>query len=227
MGWLALATGHLGGCSCGQSLNGQHRRPVTVQVTVPLTSLLGLDEQAGELTGYGPIPAETARRLAAHGTWRRLVTDPVTGVLLDYGRARYTPPPDLVDHVTARDRTCRWPGCDKPAVGCDLDHTLPYPHGPTAAGNLGPFCEQHHIGKHHSRWTVRQPEPGRFEWTSPTGHTYTVTPDPLTLTPFFDQEHDDEQDEEQAGDPDPPNVTDPDPPDPADPLHQAADIPPF
>jgi hypothetical protein len=120
--------------------------------------------------------------------------------------------------VVARDRTCRWPGCDKPAVGCDLDHTLPYPHGPTAAGNFGPFCEQHHIGKHHSRWSVRQPEPGRFEFISPTGHSYTVTPEPLTSTPFFD--------EEQQDDPDPPNRTDPDPPDSADPL-LAADVPPF
>jgi len=180
MGWLALATGRLGGCGCGQRLAGRHRRPVAVQVTVPITTLLGLDDtQPGELAGYGPIPAEVARRLAAHGTWRRLLTDPVTGALLDYGRTRYQPPPDLADHVIARDRTCRWPGCDRPATGCDLDHTIPYPHGPTAAGNIGPFCESQHLGKHHSRWTVRQPEPGRFEFTSPTGHVYTVEPEPL------------------------------------------------
>jgi Domain of unknown function (DUF222) len=205
MGWLALATGRLGGCPCGQSLDGQHRRPVTVQVTVPITTLLGLDEQAGELAGYGPIPADVACRLAGFGTWRRLVTDPVSGALLDYGRTRYTPPPDLVEHVTARDRTCRWPGCDKPAVGCDLDHTIAYPHGPTAAGNLGPFCETHHIGKHHSRWKVRQPAPGRFEYTSPTGHTYTITPGLIGPVTVDD---------------------DPDPPGPAKPL-PAVDIPPF
>ncbi len=202
MGWLALAAGRLGGCPCGQRLDGQHRRPVAVQVIVPISMLLGLgDSQPAELAGYGPIPAETARRLAGYGTWRRLLTDPVSGAVLDYGRTRYEPPPDLVDHVVARDRTCRWPGCERPAADCDLDHTIAYPYGPTAVGNLGPFCEHHHIGKHHSRWKVRQPEPGRFEWTSPTGHTYTITPEPLGAMP-------------------------PDPPGSATPL-PAADIPPF
>jgi Domain of unknown function (DUF222) len=217
MGWLALATGRLGGCPCGQRLDGRHRRPVAVQVAVPISMLLGLDDQPGHLAGYGPIPAEVARRLAGYGTWRRVVTDPVSGALLDYGRTRYTPPPDLADHVTARDRTCRWPGCDRPASACDLDHTIEYPYGPTAVGNLGPFCENHHIGKHHSRWTVRQPAPGRFEFTSPTGHTYTITPDPLG--PIV-------RPEPAAGDPDPP-PSDPDPPDSADRLQPAADIPPF
>jgi hypothetical protein len=181
MGWLVLRTGRLGGCACGQgqSLDRRHRRPVTVQVTVAVTTLLGLDEQPGQLAGYGPVPASVARRLAAEGTWRRLLTDPVSGTVLDYGRTRYTPPPDLIDHVVARDRTCRWPGCDRPAATAEIDHTTPYPDGATAADDLGPFCKSHHIGKHHSRWRVRQPEPGRFEWTSPTGHTYTVTPEPV------------------------------------------------
>jgi hypothetical protein len=218
MGWLALATGRLGGCPCGQRLDDQHRRPVAVQVTVPITMLLGLDDgqrQPAELAGYGPIPAETARRLAAHGTWRRLLTDPVSGALLDYGRTRYDPPPDLVEYVIARDRYCRFPGCEKPAPSCDVDHPVPYPEGPTAAGNLGPFCESEHIGKHHSQWRVSQPQPGRFEFVSPTGHAYSVTPEPLgpTLEP--------------GDDPDPPVSADPDPPVSAVPLSPAADIPPF
>jgi Domain of unknown function (DUF222) len=220
LGWLALAAGRLGGCGCGQPLDNQHRRPVSVQVTVPIGLLLGLDDTTpAELTGYGPIPAETARRLAAHGTWRRLLTNPASGTVLDYGRTRYEPPPDLVDHVHARDQRCRFPWCEQPASGCDTDHTIPYPHGLTAAGNLGPLCQSHHLSKHHSRWTVRQPQPGRFEWTSPTGHTYTITPEPLTST------HDEY--EQTAGDPDPPDTADPDPPDTANPLPPADDIPPF
>ena len=39
-----------------------------------------------------PVPAMTAWALAAGGTWRRLVTDPVSGVVLDVGRTRYRPP---------------------------------------------------------------------------------------------------------------------------------------
>jgi hypothetical protein len=41
---------------------------VQVRVTVPFSALFGLDEQPGELAGYGPITAEQARELAAQGT---------------------------------------------------------------------------------------------------------------------------------------------------------------
>ncbi|MDT7561824.1 MAG: hypothetical protein QOG76_448, partial [Pseudonocardiales bacterium] len=94
---------------------------VRVGVTVGLTTLLGLDQLPGELAGYGPIPADQARELAAQGTWRRLVTDPVTGALLDYGTSRYTPPAHLAAHVVARDQTCVFPGCRIRADRCDLD----------------------------------------------------------------------------------------------------------
>ena len=38
----------------------------------------------------------------------------------------YTPSRSLADFVRCRDLTCRFPGCDKPAMRCDLDHTIPY-----------------------------------------------------------------------------------------------------
>ena len=38
----------------------------------PASTLLGLDDDPCELTGYGPIPADLGRRIAANGTWRRL-----------------------------------------------------------------------------------------------------------------------------------------------------------
>ncbi|MCV7398542.1 DUF222 domain-containing protein, partial [Mycobacterium fragae] len=51
--------------------------------------------------------------------------------------AGYVPSKALADFVRCRDLTCRWPGCDKPAWQCDLDHTIPYAHGgPTHASNL-------------------------------------------------------------------------------------------
>ncbi|MGH8836580.1 MAG: hypothetical protein ACRDWG_16525, partial [Actinomycetes bacterium] len=58
------------------------RSPAQIQVTVPATTLLGLTDIPGELAGYGPITAEVARRIVAHGTWRRLLTDPASGQLL-------------------------------------------------------------------------------------------------------------------------------------------------
>jgi hypothetical protein len=154
----------------------RHGRPVTVNVTVALTTLLGLDEESGELAGYGPIDADTARRLATASTWRRLVTDPQSGAVLDVGRTTYRPPADLADHVIWRDRDCVAPGCSRSAESCQLDHTVPYPEGATAASNLGLLCRRHHLVKHHTRWRLHQPQPGHFEWISPTGHRYLTTP---------------------------------------------------
>jgi hypothetical protein len=144
-------------------------------------NLAGLDEQPGNLAGYGPITAKAARDLAGgDATWRRILTDPPTGgaALLDYGRTTYHPPKALADHIRARDRHCVFPGCRQPATHCDLDHTRPFPHGPTNHTNLGPLCRHHHIAKTHGGWTVNQPEPGTFDWTSPTGRHYQVTPEP-------------------------------------------------
>jgi Domain of unknown function (DUF222) len=116
-----------------------------VHVTVAASTLLGLDNQPGELAGYGPITADVARQLAADATWRRILTDPVSGTVLDVGRTTYRPPKGLADHIRTRDRTCRFPGCRHPARRCDIDHGRPYPDGPTSAGNLCCICRHHHI----------------------------------------------------------------------------------
>jgi hypothetical protein len=55
---------------------------------------------------------------------------------------RYVPSRKLADFVRCRDLTCRFPGCDEPAYRCDLDHTIPYPVGPTCASNLGCLCRK-------------------------------------------------------------------------------------
>jgi hypothetical protein len=60
----------------------------------------------------------------------------------------------------------------------DIDHILDWAlGGVTADHNLGPFCERHHVDKHNARWKVSQPESGKFEYTSPTGHVYTREPE--------------------------------------------------
>jgi hypothetical protein len=122
------------------------------------------------------------RRIAGDATWRRLLTDPAGGTVVDYGRTTYRPPADLADLVIARDRTCRFPGCRQPAHRCDLDHQVPYPDGPTAADNLCCLCRAHHRLKHHTPWRVRRLPDGTLEWTSPTGHRHTVKPEPLPGT---------------------------------------------
>ena len=151
----------------------KHRRRPHLQVTVAASTLAGVDDQPGELAGYGPIPAELARRIAADATWRRILTDPVSGVLLDYGTTMYTPPRGLVDHVLARDQTCQWPGCRQPAVRCDLDHRVAFPAGSTCAANLHALCRRHHRAKTEAGWTYRLDADNNLVWTSPNGHTST------------------------------------------------------
>ncbi|HEX5493018.1 MAG TPA: DUF222 domain-containing protein, partial [Mycobacteriales bacterium] len=99
-------------------------RPL-VHVTVAASTLAGADNNPAVLDGYGPIGAAYARAIAADptGTWKRLVTDPVDGSLVEHSRTTYRPPAALDDLVRARDRTCRFPGCQHSAQHADLDHT--------------------------------------------------------------------------------------------------------
>jgi hypothetical protein len=154
-----------------------------VRVTVALSTLLGVDDLPADLAGYGAIDATAARALAEGGTWRRLVTDPLSGTVLDVGRTRYRPPPALARHVRLRDGVCARPGCPASAETCDLDHTVEYhappagtPPGATSADNLGPLCRRDHRLKTDGGFVLRQPAPGVFEWTTPTGHRYRVVP---------------------------------------------------
>ncbi|WP_166789622.1 DUF222 domain-containing protein [Cryobacterium fucosi] len=59
----------------------------TVNVTVPVLTLLGQTEEPGHLEGCGPIDPDTARKLAGGATgFTRLLTHPETGVVLSVGR---------------------------------------------------------------------------------------------------------------------------------------------
>jgi hypothetical protein len=155
----------------------QHGRKPVIQVTIPASTLLGLDNQPGELDGHGPIPAELARRLAADPTctWHRLLTDP-DGRLVDYSQPGYRPDRVLTEFLLARDRTCRFPGCTRQARLTDIDHRLPWPDGPTAASNCECLCEHHHRLKHTTGWTVTGNPNGTLTWRSPTGHEYQAEP---------------------------------------------------
>jgi hypothetical protein len=179
----------------------QGKKRLETQVVIDLATLLGLADNPGEILGFGPIPAELARRLAAGSDmWRRLVTDPVTGHLLDLGTRKYEPSAALREYIIARDRTCQFPGCARAAYLCDLDHVTPFTGtddgGATSADNLLALCRRHHRLKTHNHWTltIRKPDddqpsddqaadgadgrpgeqPGEttIEWRSPRGATY-------------------------------------------------------
>ncbi len=157
-----------------------HRRSVSVNVTIDLPTLLGLNENPGQLAGYGVLPAQIMRALAGEGKWRRFITDPNTGTLLDYGRDSYQPPQDLVDYLIARDRTCRFPGCRQSAARADIDHAEAWEDGgETSAANLGALCRRHHRMKTHGGWKLTSNEDGSCNWESPDGHRYFVPARPV------------------------------------------------
>jgi hypothetical protein len=152
------------------------RVPVTVQLIIDLPTLLGLKDDPAHLLHHGPLPAALAREFADGGALRRLVTDPVTGALLDYGHDTYVPPKALRDFIKARDRHCTFQGCHQRAETCDLDHVEPHPQGATAAWNIDPKCRHDHRLKTFSGWTVERSADGTTTWTTPGGRRYLIPP---------------------------------------------------
>ncbi|KQZ06030.1 hypothetical protein ASD19_13085 [Microbacterium sp. Root53] len=151
----------------------------TVQVTVPWQTLTGIGDESAFLAGYGPIPADAARRLAGEAaTWIRLFQDPDTGCLRTVDT--YTPTKAQRRFLIARDEHCRFPGCRQPAIRCEDDHTIPYSDGgPTAVGNLANLCRAHHVLKHNSAWDFRHGPGGVIEVISPTGRVVKHKPTPV------------------------------------------------
>ena len=159
-----------------------------VQVTVPVMTLLGHSEEPGSLEGYGPIDPDTARRLAAHApSFTRLLTHPETGCVLSVGRERYKIPKDLRRWLRVRDETCRFPGCNRGAVRCDIDHARDWQYnGRSDHDNLAHLCPAHHALKHDSAWTVKHASDGTLDWASPSGRQYSTEPaTPIRPAPPF------------------------------------------
>ncbi|MEV1291288.1 DUF222 domain-containing protein [Pseudonocardia sp. NPDC049635] len=149
------------------------RKPL-VQVVVSLDTLLGGD-RPGELVGHGPVPATTARALAAGGVWKRLVVDPLSGEVRDRGRSTYVPPEEMADLVRARDGVCRGPLCSRPIR--DLDHLVPWAEGGTTdVANLHGLCVHHHKLKDAPGWQVLAGVDGALTWISPCGRRETTRP---------------------------------------------------
>lgn len=98
-------------------------------------------------------------------------------------RVRGYRPSNLVRHlVKVRQRTCSFPGCRRPAVACDDDHTIPYDQGGiTCECNLAPLCRRHHQAKQASGWSLAQPEPGVLIWTTPHGRRCVSRPEPYPV----------------------------------------------
>ncbi len=81
--------------------------------------------------------------------------------------------------LRARDRHCRWVGCTRPAIRCEINHNIDWAlGGTTEICNLCTLCQRHHTQKQFTRWEVRQLDEGVLEWTSPAGRVYRDYPEP-------------------------------------------------
>jgi hypothetical protein len=165
-------------CHCGSPDCSAAQRPLGTDVVLHVLaeegSISGDSEMPGYLPGFGPVPSISLRDIAATAKIKPLVmpsTSPEPG---------YRPSTALAEFVRCRDLTCRFPGCDQPAEVCDVDHTVPFPLGPTHPSNLKLLCRYHHLLKTFytgtGGWADRQLPDGTVEWTAPSGHTYTTTP---------------------------------------------------
>jgi hypothetical protein len=152
-----------------------------INLTIDLPTLLGLRDGAAELIGAGAIPAEVACELLADARFRRIITDPMTGELLDYGRRTYAVSEALRRYIAARDQTCRFPSCGTAASRCEIDHAIPWSRGgATDRGNLGALCTRHHQLKTHGGWRITESDlDGSCTWTSPQGRRYEHRPRPV------------------------------------------------
>lgn len=171
-----LLTGHGSPETSSASIPAADAIRARVQIVVPVLALLGVTDEPADLVGHGPIPLETARRLAAEAPgWDRVLTHPVSGVVLSVDR--YRPSNELRRALAVRDEHCRFPGCRMPTWRCDADHTVDHAFGgATEIANLAHLCRRHHTLKHYSAWRVRQRTDGTLEWTSPTGRVHEDTP---------------------------------------------------
>ncbi len=177
LGAMAAGLTHLR-CNCGSRNCPAAQRPrgtdVVIHVLAKQSTVAGDSAAPGYLPGFGPLPATALRELAATAKLKPLLlpsSDP---------EPRYRPSLALAEFVRLRDLTCRFPGCDKPAEVCDIDHTVPHPFGPTHPSNLKLLCRYHHLLKTFYNgaggWADRQFPDGTVEWTAPSGHIYTTTP---------------------------------------------------
>jgi hypothetical protein len=157
-----------------------------IHVLAEQATLEGTSDKPGYLLGLGILPAESVRELAATATLKPVAIP--TQAEPDPG---YRPSAKTLEFIRWRDLTCRWPGCEQPAQRSDIDHTVPYPAGPTHPSNNKPYCRTHHLIKTFctgpAGWTDQQRPDGTIVLTAPTGHVYRTEPHGAAMFPALAQ----------------------------------------
>ena len=146
-------------------------------VTVPIETLAAVRGAPAAETEWGALlSSEIVRRLACDSPLRRLVLDGA-GLVLDYGRRRRLFSGVAKRAMSARDRHCQFPRCDRPARWCEGHHAVAYSEGGATAVNEGVLlCRRHHhlvhedgwrLVKESQRWVAIPPRVDDWEWPPP------------------------------------------------------------
>jgi hypothetical protein len=167
-----------GGTDCAEARGRMRNRNVVIHVVAEQASVDGNGTTPGYMAGAdGLIPPEVVAELAKSATLQPLIF-PLTA------EPHYIPSAKLAEFVRCRDLTCRAPGCDQPAVYCDIDHTIPYADGGrTHPSNLKCVCRKHHLLKTFWGWRDKQLADGTVIWTLPSAQTYVTSPGSAILFP--------------------------------------------
>jgi hypothetical protein len=125
--------------------------------------------KGGWLADGTRVDGATIQRLACDAGFHRVVADGPSGIL-DYARTTRNVPVNLFNALVARDRSCVFPGCDRPPHWCEGHHLDHWEHGgPTRLDNLVLLCSRHHHLLHLPGWHIKLRPDGVVEVTTPRG----------------------------------------------------------
>jgi hypothetical protein len=90
-------------------------------------------------------------------------------VVIDVGRAQRVIAGPKRRALIARDKHCRWPGCERPASWCD-GHHLEYwiRGGGLDLPNMVLLCQRHHWLVHEGGWQIVKTNGGELIPVAPT-----------------------------------------------------------
>jgi Domain of unknown function (DUF222)/HNH endonuclease len=123
------------------------------------TTLEGLKNEPGvpaaDLELSLPISTRTLERIACDSTISRVLL--ADSMVIDVGRATRVVSAPTRRALRARDRGCRWPGCDRKVDWSTPHHIVAWSRGgPTHLSNLVLLCYFHHRLVHEGGWQVVQ-----------------------------------------------------------------------
>jgi hypothetical protein len=124
---------------------------------------------APALRWTGPIPTDTARRLACDALVTRLLLDN-DGPPLHLGHTHRLVSPAQRVALAHRDGGCVFGGCERPPEWCDAHHIRSWlDGGATDLENLCLLCRFHHRFVHEYGWVVTRDALGRYTVERPPG----------------------------------------------------------